>query len=132
MERPIGVFERESVEFARALTFTDGVFAIAATLLVVGIETPDIPDTDSVSELAHALDDNVASYVSFLIGFLVIGRYWLAHHAFCSRLARMDQGFLFINMLFQETVEKEEKKPSPTQGNFVPRDEEENYNHPAE
>ena len=40
--------------------------------------------------------------------------------------------FLFINMLFQETVEKEEKNPSATQGNFVPRDEEENYNHPAE
>jgi gentisate 1,2-dioxygenase len=40
--------------------------------------------------------------------------------------------FLFINMLFQHTVEKEEKNPSPTQGNFVPRDEEENYNHPAE
>ena len=40
--------------------------------------------------------------------------------------------FLFINMLFQHTVEKEDKKPSPTQGNFVPRDEEENYNHPAE
>jgi gentisate 1,2-dioxygenase len=40
--------------------------------------------------------------------------------------------FLFINMLFQHTVEKEETKPSPTQGNFVPRDDEENYNHPAE
>jgi gentisate 1,2-dioxygenase len=40
--------------------------------------------------------------------------------------------FLFINMLFQQTVEKEDKNPSPTQGNFVPRDDEENYNHPAE
>src|SRR5262245_3667623 len=98
--KKLGSFDRDSVEFGRGLTFTDGVFAIAATLLVVGIETPDIPDTDSVSELAHALDDNIASYVSFVIGFLVIGRYWLAHHAFCSRLARMDQGFLAINMLY--------------------------------
>jgi quercetin dioxygenase-like cupin family protein len=40
--------------------------------------------------------------------------------------------YLFMNMLFQHTVEREEKKPSPTQGNFVPRDDEENYNHPAE
>jgi len=40
--------------------------------------------------------------------------------------------FLFINMLFQHTVEKEEKNPSPTQGNFVPRDEEEDHNHPAD
>jgi uncharacterized membrane protein len=99
-KRQLGVFERDGVEFGRALAFTDGVFAIAATLLVVGIEAPDIPDTDSVSELADALGDNIASYVSFVIGFLVIGRYWLAHHAFCSRLARMDQGFLAINMLY--------------------------------
>ena len=40
--------------------------------------------------------------------------------------------YLFMNMLFQHTVEREEKNPSPTQGNFVPRDDEENYNHPAE
>jgi len=40
--------------------------------------------------------------------------------------------YLFMNMLFQHTVEREEKNPSPTQGNFVPRDEEENYNHSAE
>jgi uncharacterized membrane protein len=99
-EKKLGVFDRDSVEFGRALAFTDGVFAIAATLLVVGIETPDIPDTDSVSELADALGDNSASYVSFVIGFLVIGRYWMAHHAFCSRLARMDQGLLGINMLY--------------------------------
>jgi gentisate 1,2-dioxygenase len=39
--------------------------------------------------------------------------------------------FLFMNMLFQKTLEKMQKEPSPTQGNFVPRNEEENYNHPA-
>src|SRR6266851_5051797 len=38
--------------------------------------------------------------------------------------------YLFMNMLFQHTVEKRPKTPSPTQGNFVPRDEEEDHNHP--
>jgi hypothetical protein len=40
--------------------------------------------------------------------------------------------YLFMNMLFQTTVEKRPKTPSPTQGNFVPRDEEEDHNHPTE
>jgi TMEM175 potassium channel family protein len=99
-KKQLGSFDRDSVEFGRALTFTDGVFAIAVTLLVVGIQVPNIPDTQSVSELADALNDNTASYISFVISFLVIGRYWLAHHQFCSRLARMDQGILAINMIY--------------------------------
>jgi hypothetical protein len=40
--------------------------------------------------------------------------------------------YLFMNMLFQHTVQQRPKTPSPTQGNFVPRQEEEDYNHPGE
>jgi quercetin dioxygenase-like cupin family protein len=40
--------------------------------------------------------------------------------------------YLFMNMLFQNTIEKMPKTPTPTQGNFVPRDDETNYNHPDE
>jgi len=40
--------------------------------------------------------------------------------------------YLFMNMLFQHTVEKRPKTPSATQGNFVPRQEEEDYNHPTD
>jgi gentisate 1,2-dioxygenase len=40
--------------------------------------------------------------------------------------------YLFMNMLFQHTVIKRPKTPSPTQGNFVPRDDEEDYNHPSD
>ena len=40
--------------------------------------------------------------------------------------------YLFMNMLFQHTVQKRPKTPSATQGNFVPRQEEENYNHPTD
>ena len=40
--------------------------------------------------------------------------------------------YLFMNMLFQHTVQKRPTTPSPTQGNFVPRQEEEGYNHPED
>ena len=93
-------FGRDSVEFARVLTFSDGMFAIAMTLLVVGIEVPDIPDTESVGELADALGDLEGSFVSFFISFAVIGRYWIAHHQFFSLLARMDSGLIGLNLIY--------------------------------
>jgi uncharacterized membrane protein len=74
------------------------LYAIALTLLVVGIDVPNIPDTDSVRELADALDDNLSAYVSFFISFAVIGRYWLAHHRFFALLACVDTSFIALNL----------------------------------
>ncbi len=82
------------------LAFSDAVFAIAMTLLVVGIEIPDLSDADSVGELADALSDDLAAFISFVISFLVIGRYWVAHHAFFSRLAAVDNGLIGINLIY--------------------------------
>ena len=96
----VGRYDRDSVEFARVLAFTDGVFAIAITLLVVGIEVPSIPDTDSVRELADELNDQTGSFVSFFISFAVIGRYWLAHHTFVSQLRQMDRRLIGLNLLY--------------------------------
>jgi len=93
-------YDRDSVEFARLLTFTDGLFAIAMTLLVVDLTVPVIKDTHSVHELADALGDDSATFVSFFISFAVIGRYWVAHHSFFSQLARIDRGIIELNLLY--------------------------------
>ncbi len=93
-------YSHKSVEFGRVLTFSDGLFAIAMTLLVVGIEVPDLADPDSVSELADALNDQGGSLISFFISFAVIGRYWVAHHQFFSRLDRIDNGLIATNLLY--------------------------------
>ena len=93
-------FDRDSVEFGRALAFTDGLFAIAATLLVIDLVVPHLKDSTSVHELANALQNETASFVSFAISFAVIARYWAAHHQFVSMLSRMDQRFLGLTMLY--------------------------------
>jgi uncharacterized membrane protein len=93
-------YDRKSVEFARVLTFNDGLYAIAMTLLVVSIAVPTISDTDSVHDLADALDDLSPNFVSFFISFAVIGRYWLAHHQFVSLLGAMDRAFIGINLVY--------------------------------
>ena len=93
-------YDRDSVEFARTLAFSDGLFAIAMTLLVVSIAVPTISDTNSVGELADALNDLVPNFVSFFISFAVIGRYWLAHHLSISLMRAMDQAFIGLNLIY--------------------------------
>jgi uncharacterized membrane protein len=97
---PRRTYGRESVEFARTLTFTDGLFAIAMTLLVVDLAVPTLSDAGSVHELADKLNDDSAKFISFFISFAVIGRYWLAHHTYFSALARIDRGLIALNLLY--------------------------------
>jgi uncharacterized membrane protein len=93
-------FERGSEEFGRVLAFSDGLFAIAMTLLIVAVTVPTLTDAGSVDELADALNDKSAEFVSFFISFAVIGRYWVAHHQFFGRLAAMDGGLIAINLVY--------------------------------
>ena len=97
---PRRTYGRETVEFARTLTFTDGLFAIAMTLLVVDLAVPTLTDPNSVSELADKLNDDSAKFISFFISFAVIGRYWLAHHTYFSALARIDRGLITLNLVY--------------------------------
>jgi uncharacterized membrane protein len=93
-------YHRDSAEFARVLAFTDGLFAIAMTLLIVAVGVPHISDESSVHELSDALNDLVPAFTSFFISFAVIGRYWLAHHQFVSLLSAMSQSFIVLNLLY--------------------------------
>ncbi|MFL5870986.1 MAG: TMEM175 family protein [Solirubrobacterales bacterium] len=94
------LFERGGEEFSRVLSFSDGLFAIAATLLVVGIAVPTISDADSVGDLADALNDQSQQFVSFAISFAVIGRYWVAHHQMFSLMRAFDRGFVSLNLIY--------------------------------
>src|SRR4051794_942644 len=72
-------------------TFSDGVFAIAATLLVLEI------GIDSTSDVAHALWDIWPSYLAYATSFLTIGVVWINHHYTVRLMGRVDRTFLFIN-----------------------------------
>jgi TMEM175 potassium channel family protein len=94
------LYQRGGEEFGRVLAFTDGLYAIAMTLLIVGIAVPTLKQGDSVSELADALNDLIPNFVSFFISFTVIGRYWIAHHQQFSMLRAMDVGLIGINLFY--------------------------------
>jgi uncharacterized membrane protein len=95
-----GEFPRGSEEFSRVLAFSDGLFAIAMTLLVVGIAVPDLAHSGDESELLDAIDDLVPAIISFFISFFVIGRYWVAHHQFFRSLRAMDYRLIWVNLIY--------------------------------
>src|SRR5262245_2740094 len=77
------VRESPGLEFDRVAFFSDAVFAIAMTLLVVGIGIPSVAQ----GELGDALREKQSEITSFFVSFVVLGNYWLAHHRFFHRLA---------------------------------------------
>jgi uncharacterized membrane protein len=95
-------YERESsgLEFDRVAFFSDAVFAIAMTLLVVGIGIPVVSDGD----LGDALRDKEPEIVSFFISFFVIGNYWLGHHRFFSHLQSMSSRLMSVNLAYLAAI----------------------------
>ena len=93
-------FERESTEFGRVVSFSDAIFAIAMTLLVLQIEVSRPSDESSIRAMLDALADALPKIVSFAVSFYVIGRYWLAHHWFFSRLEWIDRRLLSQNLAY--------------------------------
>jgi uncharacterized membrane protein len=94
------VYPRQSLEFERFAFFSDAVYAIALTLLVVGIAVPTVTDVASSRAMWDVLLDLRHEFASFFIGFAVIGRYWLAHHRFVAVLAGVDTRLMFVNLVY--------------------------------
>jgi uncharacterized membrane protein len=84
----------------RMEAFSDGVFAIAITLLVLEIEVPE-PGGGS---LGHELAAQWPSYAAFVVSFLTIGIIWINHHAMVRRLRLVDHSILIWNLLLLMTV----------------------------
>ncbi|HKT82570.1 MAG TPA: TMEM175 family protein [Solirubrobacterales bacterium] len=85
---------------SRAEAFSDGVFAIAITLLVLEIHVPE-PGSGS---LGHELLIQWPSYAAYVVSFLTIGVIWINHHAMFRRLRVVDHSTLVWNLLLLMSV----------------------------
>jgi len=94
--RPAGL----RVETTRLEAFSDGVFAVAITLLVFGIATPHVAQ----GRLAPALRAQWPSFATYAVSFLTIGIIWVNHHGTFARIARVDRPLLFINLVLLMAV----------------------------
>jgi uncharacterized membrane protein len=83
------------VTTSRLEAFSDGVLAIAITLLVIELHPPELHQGE---RLAHALWQQWPSYVAYLVSFLTIGVIWLNHHRVFTQVARVDGPLLLLNL----------------------------------
>jgi uncharacterized membrane protein len=79
----------------RVEAFSDGVFAVAATLLIFNITI----DKTAPGGLLAALLAAWPKYAAYVASFLTIGVMWLNHHGLFERIARLDRALMFINLL---------------------------------
>lgn len=83
----------------RVEAFSDGVMAIAITLLVLDLKVPTPAETTTAGSLVAALTDRWPSYAAYLAAFLTIGIIWLNHRAFVDRIRRFDGTLHWLNLL---------------------------------
>jgi uncharacterized membrane protein len=89
--------EGHEIEFSRIVAFSDGVFAIAITLLVLAINVPDELSGESLSDALWGQRQDILAYA---LSFAVIGRFWLVHHRFFSEVTAFDGRLLVLNMFY--------------------------------
>jgi uncharacterized membrane protein len=87
-------------DVARLNAFTDGIFVVSMTLLVLDIRLPDLPPQTRDRELIRALSELWPKYFGYAVSFLVIAQYWLGYTSKFARMRSIDSGFAWLNMLF--------------------------------
>ena len=89
----------ERRDVTRIQAFTDGVMAVAITLLVLNIEVPDLP-TGSEGRLDEELVDLLPSLGAYALSFALVGRYWVVHHRLFENLRTFDGTLMALNLIF--------------------------------
>lgn len=92
------------IPIARMVSFSDGVFAVAITLLVLSIDVPVLPKTVADEKLPQELLKMMPIFWAYVVSFLVIGLFWIGHHRIFRHFTKHDEGILWLNIVFLMTV----------------------------
>lgn len=92
---------RKEFQLERLILFSDAVFAIAITLLVIEIKIPELPpDQISDEHLLNKLGHLIPKFVGFLVSFLLIGQYWIVHHRLFGYVTNFNPRLIWMNIFF--------------------------------
>jgi uncharacterized membrane protein len=80
----------------RLEAFTDGVYAIVITLLILNIRIPEV----STDDLGPALIGILPQVFTYVLSFFVIGLYWFSHHRIAQQVKHIDGTFVWLNMIW--------------------------------
>src|SRR5438067_6629271 len=85
----------------RLEAFSDGVIAVAITLLALALH---VPDQAGPGTLAHRLGEQWPNYAAYIVSFVTIGIIWINHHAMLRRVVSADHMILLLNLLLLLTI----------------------------
>ncbi len=89
----------------RLVAFSDGVFAIAITLLVLSIQVPNLAQGSNLNQqLWQAIQDQNQEIFAYFLSFVVIGRYWLIHHRVFRLVVSADSTLFSLNLLLLSLI----------------------------
>ena len=91
--------EEKSLGLERLVFFSDAVFAIAITILILDIRLPAGEEAFTNAQLLAQLLGIWQKYLAYIISFLVIGSFWVSHHRKFSYIRRYDGNLLVLNLL---------------------------------
>ncbi len=89
---------------SRMEALTDGIFAIAMTLLVLELKVPDLPKSIGSPELLHHLRQETPAFIGFLISFMYCGLLWLLHHLAMHFVRQIQVALVWLNLLFLMSI----------------------------
>lgn len=94
----------DELGFERLIFFSDAVFAIAITLLVVDLRVPDLHGPAMAAQLHAGLVSLMPHILSFGFSFLMIGIFWVGHHRIFRYIRTFDDALLWINLVWLMTI----------------------------
>ncbi|MEP6748558.1 MAG: TMEM175 family protein [Bacteroidota bacterium] len=97
---------KDIFQLERIALFSDAVFAIAITLLIIEVKVPQLPSVNPgfTEEFPKAMNEMIPEFIGFIISFMVIGNYWRAHHTLFNFVADYDRKLIQLNSLFLLTI----------------------------
>ena len=95
---------KKEFQLERMILFSDAVFAIAITLLVIEIKIPEVHSTTEhplkEEVIIQKLAELIPKFIGFIVSFILIGQYWIVHHRMFSFVINFTDRLIWLNILF--------------------------------
>lgn len=100
MNAPLSHETKKQFQLERMILFSDAVFAIAITLLIIDLKIPDIPQPVSGQKLSESVISLIPKFIGFVLSFFIIGLYWSIHHRIFGFVIGYTNKLLWLNLVF--------------------------------
>jgi uncharacterized membrane protein len=100
MPKPSTKHLHKEFDLERLILFSDAVFAIAITLLIIEIHFPEAPENIHDVSFFKLFKPTIIQYIGFVLSFFFIGSFWAKHLRLCRLLIAYDTGVITLNLFF--------------------------------